>query len=64
MALMALQFRRCAGAQIFAFEFGGLIGAAVLATGGDWRDFDIAVGLALRLRRQNSHAEKRWIAGC
>ena len=36
LALMALQFRRYAGSQIFAFDFGGSIRAAALAMGGDW----------------------------
>jgi type IV secretion/conjugal transfer VirB4 family ATPase len=38
LALMALQFRRYAGAQVFAFDFGGSIRAASLAMGGDWHD--------------------------
>jgi type IV secretory pathway VirB4 component len=38
LALMALQFRRYAGAQIFAFDFGGSIQAAALAMGGDFHD--------------------------
>jgi type IV secretion/conjugal transfer VirB4 family ATPase len=38
LALMALQFRRYDNAQIFAFDFGGSIRAAVLAMGGDWHD--------------------------
>jgi type IV secretion/conjugal transfer VirB4 family ATPase len=38
LALMALQFRRYAGAQIFAFDFGGSIRAAALAMRGDWHD--------------------------
>ncbi len=38
LALMALQFRRYAGAQVFAFDFGGSIRAATLAMGGDWHD--------------------------
>lgn len=38
LALMALQFRRYAGAQIFAFDFGGSIRAAALAMKGDWHD--------------------------
>src|ERR1044071_7292738 len=38
LALMALQFRRYASAQLFAFDFGGSIRAAVLAMGGDWHD--------------------------
>ena len=38
LALMALQFRRYPGSQIFAFDFGGSIRAAALAMGGDWHD--------------------------
>jgi type IV secretion system protein VirB4 len=38
LALMALQFRRYEGAQVFAFDFGGSIRAAALAMGGDWHD--------------------------
>lgn len=38
LALMALQFRRYAGAQVFAFDFGGSLRAATLAMGGDWHD--------------------------
>ena len=38
LALMALQFRRYAGSQVFAFDFGGSIRAAALAMGGDWHD--------------------------
>src|SRR5690606_1560440 len=38
LALMALQFRRYAGAQVFAFDFGGSIRAATLAMGGAWHD--------------------------
>ncbi|HJO65958.1 MAG TPA: conjugal transfer protein TrbE [Sphingomonas sanguinis] len=38
LALMALQFRRYRGAQVFAFDFGGSIRAAALAMGGDWHD--------------------------
>ncbi|WP_131119565.1 conjugal transfer protein TrbE [Lichenihabitans psoromatis] len=38
LALMALQFRRYTGAQVFAFDFGGSIRAAALAMGGDWHD--------------------------
>ncbi|MCO5158266.1 MAG: conjugal transfer protein TrbE [Aquamicrobium sp.] len=38
LSLMALQFRRYAGSQIFAFDFGGSIRAATLAMGGDWHD--------------------------
>lgn len=38
LALMALQFRRYRGSQVFAFDFGGSIRAAALAMGGDWHD--------------------------
>ncbi len=38
LALLALQFRRYADAQVFAFDFGGSIRAAALAMGGDWHD--------------------------
>ncbi len=38
LALMALQFRRYAGSQVFAFDFGGSIRAVTLAMGGDWHD--------------------------
>ncbi|UCI18441.1 conjugal transfer protein TrbE [Mesorhizobium sp. B2-1-8] len=38
LALMALQFRRYARSQVFAFDFGGSIRAATLAMGGDWHD--------------------------
>ncbi|TRC98435.1 conjugal transfer protein TrbE [Mesorhizobium sp. WSM4303] len=38
LALMALQFRRYENNQIFAFDFGGSIRAAVLAMGGDWHN--------------------------
>ena len=38
LALMAMQFRRYQGAQVFAFDFGGSIRAAALGMGGDWQD--------------------------
>ncbi|MCW6530732.1 conjugal transfer protein TrbE [Sphingomonas sp. MMSM20] len=38
LAMMALQFRRYPDNQIFAFDFGGSIRAAVLGMGGDWED--------------------------
>ena len=43
LALMALQFRRYPGAQVFAFDFGGSIRAATLAMGGDWHDLSIGI---------------------
>ncbi len=46
LALMALQFRRYPGSQVFAFDFGGSIRAAALAMGGDWHDLggDLSTG--------------------
>ncbi len=38
LALMAMQFRRYTGSQVFAFDFGGSIRAAAIACGGDWQD--------------------------
>ena len=70
LALMALQFRRYAGAQIFAFDFGGSIRAAALAMGGDWHDLggalsdDAAEPVALQpLARIDEDAERSWAAG-
>ncbi|MER8369924.1 conjugal transfer protein TrbE [Mesorhizobium sp. M1378] len=36
LALIALQFRRYENSQVFAFDFGGSIRAAMLAMNGDW----------------------------
>ncbi len=44
LALMALQFRRYPGCQVFAFDYGGSIRAAALAMGGDWHDLGGALG--------------------
>jgi type IV secretion system protein VirB4 len=69
LALLALQFRRYPGAQIFAFDFGGSIRAAALAMGGDWHDLggamsDDAVGpVALQpLAAVDDAAERAWAA--
>jgi type IV secretion system protein VirB4 len=69
LALMALQFRRYQGAQIFAFDFGGSIRAAALAMGGDWHDLGGALSddadepVALQpLARINEAAEQAWAA--
>ena len=69
LALMALQFRRYAGAQIFAFDFGGSIRAAALAMGGDWHDLggaladDVAEPVALQpLARIDDAGERAWAA--
>jgi type IV secretion system protein VirB4 len=69
LALMAMQFRRYAGAQIFAFDFGGSIRAAALAMGGDWHDLggalavDLTEPVALQpLARINDAGERAWAA--
>ncbi|MEH3117268.1 MAG: conjugal transfer protein TrbE [Methylorubrum populi] len=69
LALMALQFRRYAGAQVFAFDFGGSIRAAALAMGGDWHDLgggltegsDASVSLQ-PLARIEQTAKRAWAA--
>jgi type IV secretion system protein TrbE len=70
LALMALQFRRYAGAQVFAFDFGGSIRAAALAMGGDWHDLggalsdDATEAVALQpLAKIDDAAERSWAAG-
>ncbi len=67
---MALQFRRYAGAQVFAFDFGGSIRAAVLAMGGEHFDLGAALsGEAGRdvslqpLARIDEPGERAWAAG-
>ena len=67
LALMALQFRRYARSQIFAFDFGGSIRAATLAMGGDWHDLGGGLtvgeegGVSLQpLARVNEPAERSW----
>lgn len=69
LALMALQFRRYARAQIFAFDFGGSIRAATLAMAGDWHDFggELTVGtkpsVSLQpLARIHETYERAWAA--
>ena len=69
LALMALQFRRYAGAQVFAFDFGGSIRAAALAMGGDWHDLGGALSddaiepVALQpLSQIGDAAERGWAA--
>ena len=67
LALMALQFRRYPGAQVFAFDFGGSIRAAALAMGGDWHDLggalsdDATEPVALQpLASIDDAAERGW----
>jgi type IV secretion/conjugal transfer VirB4 family ATPase len=69
LALMALQFRRYRGSQVFAFDFGGSIRAAALAMGGDWHDLGGGLtegsedSVALQpLSRINEAAERAWAA--
>jgi type IV secretion system protein VirB4 len=69
LALMAMQFRRYADAQIFAFDFGGSMRAAALAMGGDWQDLggalsdDASIPVALQpLARIDDAAERGWAA--
>src|SRR6516165_8110318 len=69
LALMALQFRRYPGAQVFAFDFGGSIRAAALSMGGDWHDLggavagDIDQAVALQpLARVDEEGERAWAA--
>ena len=69
LALMALQFRRYASAQVFAFDFGGSIRAAALAMGGDWHDLggalanDVNAPVALQpLARVDDAGERAWAA--
>lgn len=70
LALMALQFRRYEGNQIFAFDYGGSIRAAALGMGGDWQDLGGALhdassdgSVALQpLARIDEAAERAWAA--
>ncbi|SMF84154.1 type IV secretion system protein VirB4 [Tistlia consotensis] len=69
LALMAFQFRRYVGAQVFAFDFGGSIRAAALAMGGDWHDLggslseQAAEAVALQpLAHIDEPAERAWAA--
>lgn len=71
LALMALQFRRYKGSQIFAFDYGGSIRAAALGMGGDWQDLggalhaeegDSAVVALQPLARIDNAGERAWAA--
>ena len=70
LALMAMQFRRYQGAQVFAFDFGGSIRAAALGMGGDWQDLggglsddDDGSGVQLQpLAQIADPAERAWAA--
>ncbi|TPW28123.1 conjugal transfer protein TrbE [Pararhizobium mangrovi] len=67
LALMALQFRRYRGSQVFAFDFGGSMRAAALSMGGDWHDLggdlsdDAEDSVALQpLARIDQVPERAW----
>jgi type IV secretion system protein VirB4 len=66
LALMALQFRRYDGAQVFAFDFGGSIRCATIACGGDWQDLGTALSedaAAVQLQplaRIDDATERAW----
>jgi type IV secretion system protein VirB4 len=66
LAIMALQFRRYAGAQVFAFDFGASIRAAALGQGGSFHDLGgvltgRAGAIALQpLARIDDPAERAW----
>jgi len=69
LSLMAMQFRRYRGSQIFAFDFGGSIRTAALAMGGDWHDLGGSLSAGLEdsvslqpLARINEAAERAWAA--
>ena len=69
LSLMAMQFRRYRGSQIFAFDFGGSIRTAALAMGGDWHDLggSLSAGsedsVSLQpLARIDDAAERAWAA--
>jgi type IV secretion system protein VirB4 len=69
LALIALQFRRYPGAQVFAFDFGGSIRAAALSMGGDWHDLGgsltdgAASSVSLQpLARVHETHERAWAA--
>jgi type IV secretion system protein VirB4 len=69
LALMALQFRRYEGAQVFAFDYGGSIRATALAMGADWHDLggrltenaEISVSLQ-PLARIEQTQDRAWAA--
>ncbi|VTZ50417.1 Conjugal transfer protein TrbE (fragment) [Methylocella tundrae] len=66
---MAMQFRRYASSQLFAFDFGGSIRAAALAMNGDWHDLGGGLSdgaedsVALQpLARIDEAGERAWAA--
>jgi type IV secretion system protein VirB4 len=66
LAVLALQFRRYAGAQIFAFDFGASSRAAALGMGGDFHDLGAEAGALPSLQplaRIDEPGERAWAAG-
>jgi type IV secretion/conjugal transfer VirB4 family ATPase len=70
LALMALQFRRYAGAQVFAFDFGASIRAAAIGMGGSFHDLGGVLREADRaavdlqpLAAIDDESERIWAAG-
>lgn len=65
LALLALQFRRYAGARILAFDFGRSLRAACLAMSGDWHDLGDGDGDQIHLqplRHIDDVTERTWAA--
>lgn len=65
LALLALQFRRYAKSQIFAFDFGASSRAAALGMGGDFHDLsgDSGAVTLQPLARIDEADERAWAAG-
>ncbi|MER8536728.1 conjugal transfer protein TrbE [Mesorhizobium sp. M1005] len=63
LALIALQFRRYAGAQVYVFDKGNSARAATLATGGEHHALGADGALAFQpLRNVNDQAVRSWAA--
>jgi type IV secretion system protein VirB4 len=63
VALMALQFRRYPGAQVFAFDKGQSLRCATLAVGGQWYALGADAGVRLQpLRYLDEAGEPTWAA--
>ncbi|MGN6209418.1 conjugal transfer protein TrbE [Asticcacaulis sp.] len=65
LALLALQFRRYAGARILAFDFGRSLRAACFAMAGDWHDLGDTDSDRVHLqplRHIDDMAERSWAA--
>ncbi len=66
LAVLALQFRRYPGAQVFAFDFGASSRAAALGMGGDFHDLGGEGGALPTLQpltRIDEADERAWAAG-